>query len=575
MKYHFLMPGEYKKYVRWLFLAVLSFTFLSAVKTLFVGLDRDETYAVSLAYRMIQGDRLFKELWEPHQTSALFSALFIKLYIMIFSTTSGIVVALRLVCLVIHGLVSLVLYRIMSTHVHKDLCILGALFYFNLSPKIVSVPEFSIMQVWSVTLLILFLIKWTDTGYVTKWIIAAALAQCAAVLSYPTCVLIFPVALFLILRAKKGKQAVIFSAICFLLGLCFMGYLFSYLKPEELLFSIKQIVSSDATHGSGKTALDTTLLPDLIKSLLFLIFYTASSVLILKIIAVKRKKTLHSWKDIKSLPLFWEGVFIFLCIAAVVMMICTALPVKSNIVSHNSYYFCVLILAGLAIYRKEMQTGYLAPMLVCITAFVATLVLSNLPVFFSVNYMMCAIPILVTGLCHSLRLHPRCSPSKSVLPLLLLILSASFAHIYTLNSSDIVKTTLLDVGGIITEGPAAGTFGDYMTAYIQKSNYQEFLQYIRPGDNLLIACDNTLDYLNIPGVNISTHSTISTPTFDQHLKSYWSANPGKYPTVVAVDCWYGETKFSENTWLGKWLAEEFKADEIIDGNFLRYYIKRN
>lgn len=58
-------------------------TVMATIKALFFGLDRNEAYVVTVAYRLVQGDRLFLEMWEPHQTSAILSAVFIKLFYLI------------------------------------------------------------------------------------------------------------------------------------------------------------------------------------------------------------------------------------------------------------------------------------------------------------------------------------------------------------------------------------------------------------------------------------------------------------------------------------------------------------
>ena len=52
---------------------LLAASIVATVKIIFFGFDIDEQYAVSMAYRLVQGDRMFLEMWEPHQTSAFFS----------------------------------------------------------------------------------------------------------------------------------------------------------------------------------------------------------------------------------------------------------------------------------------------------------------------------------------------------------------------------------------------------------------------------------------------------------------------------------------------------------------------
>ena len=53
-------------------LAIIAYT----AKNLFIGADTDEGYGIMAGYRLAMGDRLLLEMWEPHQTSAIFTAVF-------------------------------------------------------------------------------------------------------------------------------------------------------------------------------------------------------------------------------------------------------------------------------------------------------------------------------------------------------------------------------------------------------------------------------------------------------------------------------------------------------------------
>lgn len=53
-------------------LAIIAYT----AKNLFIGADTDEGYGIMVGYRLAMGDRLLLEMWEPHQTSAIFTAVF-------------------------------------------------------------------------------------------------------------------------------------------------------------------------------------------------------------------------------------------------------------------------------------------------------------------------------------------------------------------------------------------------------------------------------------------------------------------------------------------------------------------
>ena len=43
-------------------------SFLAVGRSLIIGMDADEQYAVTLAYRMASGDLMIREIWDPHQT---------------------------------------------------------------------------------------------------------------------------------------------------------------------------------------------------------------------------------------------------------------------------------------------------------------------------------------------------------------------------------------------------------------------------------------------------------------------------------------------------------------------------
>ena len=60
-------------------LAIIAYT----AKNLFIGADTDEGYGIMAGYRLAMGDRLLLEMWEPHQTSAIFTAVFIRLFVML------------------------------------------------------------------------------------------------------------------------------------------------------------------------------------------------------------------------------------------------------------------------------------------------------------------------------------------------------------------------------------------------------------------------------------------------------------------------------------------------------------
>ena len=70
---------------------------------------------------MLSGDRMFLEMWEPHQTSAFLTAALMWIYEKIFRTTTGIVLYLQVCGILIRGGIALLLYRALRRELEKPL----------------------------------------------------------------------------------------------------------------------------------------------------------------------------------------------------------------------------------------------------------------------------------------------------------------------------------------------------------------------------------------------------------------------------------------------------------------------
>ena len=134
----------------WL-LAVLTLLGLSAVavvRSLIIGLDIDEQYAVTLAYRIARGDILVKEVWEPHQTSALLPALLTKLFLLCKGNSEYLVLYLRGVGVLCQLAVSVSWFCVIRKIYGDKVGFLSALIVFHTLPKGIVTPEFANQQIW-------------------------------------------------------------------------------------------------------------------------------------------------------------------------------------------------------------------------------------------------------------------------------------------------------------------------------------------------------------------------------------------------------------------------------------------
>ena len=178
----------------WL-LAVLTLLGLSAVavvRSLIIGLDIDEQYAVTLAYRIARGDILVKEVWEPHQTSALLPALLTKLFLLCKGNSEYLVLYLRGVGVLCQLAVSVSWFCVIRKIYGDKVGFLSALIVFHTLPKGIVTPEFANQQIWLLLMVFLCVLQYSRT-LKKRYCAAAGLFMVLEVLAYPSCVLLFPI----------------------------------------------------------------------------------------------------------------------------------------------------------------------------------------------------------------------------------------------------------------------------------------------------------------------------------------------------------------------------------------------
>ena len=138
---------------------------------------------------------MFLEMWEPHQTSAFFSAAFLWLYMQLFHTLKYSVLFLRIVGVVTQLLISILTYRTFRKFVTENTAFVIAVFYYNIIPKNSTVPDFSNMLLWFSTLVFLSFLEFslnrgTSARRPAFFLIAAGVSTSLLVLSYPTCIFV-------------------------------------------------------------------------------------------------------------------------------------------------------------------------------------------------------------------------------------------------------------------------------------------------------------------------------------------------------------------------------------------------
>ncbi len=562
------------KKCKWIFVLLAVGAVLVNVKSIFMDYNYDSGYAVALAYRIVRGDAMFAGMWEPHQTSAFLCAGLMKLYLMVTGTTTGVVLYLQAAGVFIKVLVTIFFYQTMKPLIRKDILSLMCLFFLVVMPKGLPMPEFSNMQIWFSVGLFCCLMRFLQTQEKKGWLVAAAIFLCLEILAYPSCLIVYAgVLIVLCLYGKnRWKDSLLFSGVCFSCGAAYCGYFVVRLGLQKFLESIGYIITGDGSHEESLWEKGMAYLQELGDILAWLAGLALVAYLVLKVISLLvyyvsgKRKTLSAKK-------YWLPVFF---LAFLYCDLVQALQVELTYEERLPIYAAIIAVAMFFLRRcdeKEKQI-VVTGMILSFLGFLATLMLTNLTISSTLNYLILAVMVSflpVVKCVESFFTTDRAWLRYGVI--LLFCAVTVFRSGYITKCMSTEKTNIFSVESVVKDGPAKGIVSEYFGPYTLNTTLEEWKEYIKSGDRVLIVGAGLYDpilYL-FEDVEICVSSTICTPTYGGTLSEYWKQNPDKYPNVVIVDCWFGELRVEQNTWIMQWLKHGFGTQHYVDGSYWRYY----
>lgn len=555
----------------WLYVSLIGLSILASLKMIFFTAGLDEEYQVVMAYRNAHGDRLFLDMWEPHQSSAFLCTLLMKPYLALFGTT-GIVLYLRFWGTLLHLGVSIYLYATLRTFLEKKYAWLLALIYYNTIPKQIILPEFGIMQVWFYTLLSLFLLNYYMNGRKCRYLVLASLSLVLNILSYPSCLILFPFLLVFLARFSgrdKWRDMGILTLLCGVCGIGYLGMLFTHTSPGELVETLSHILDGDITHSLtfGGKALGLLL------DGLYLTALWGGCLLLSAVVA--------KWKKLDKCQ--------FYCLTAI---LACGLELFYWIILRQGYeamhiHLAAFALAGLCVSPRERNNFPEADKISLLKYCMAGAALSLLAVLYLTDLaLMASIPHAMPAafygavlliLSQTQKTAQNGASSKWIyVTLIIWCLTAVFGKGYLLRSGTAYQN-VLQSGGIMRKGPAAGTISNYMGAYIYNCDYEDWQLYLQDGDHVLIVVNQvmnlgTMQYL-FKDVEISHFSIVNPTAYDERLLEYWDLYPERIPNVIIVDCWYGDLLTEPDSWIMQYIQSDFGYVQSNDGRYIRIYRK--
>ncbi|MBR1772158.1 MAG: hypothetical protein IJ747_09035 [Lachnospiraceae bacterium] len=555
--------------------------FVYTVKSIFVGADIDEAYGVTVGYRLVQGDKLMWDMWEPHQTSAIFTALFIR---MILLCTKGslqyLTVSLRVCFFVVQAGIAFYLYKCLKDCLpclSDDECALFGMIYYITTPKCIYVPEYSNLHVWFSTLLALYLMQFfgsasRHSGRYLYLVWAGAMLACD-VLAYPSMVIFYPICVLVILR-RTGQEtgrspwiaAAAFTLPCVVGVGIFLGYVFCYMNLADIMTVLPYIM----TDGSHKlTATEKWMLVG--NGLGELLFITVGCAFVAAAIAYGCKR----WREKrgKETGRFFVDFLFFWFLAQTVYQIIYWLYTEYNSGYPQAAYL-VIGLFGLLCHIKSESRNRIGSYLVGLSLlnYVGLNLFSNWkPTSLTVYLVLGLLGGLLCWRAYFLEKCPAHALRLIRTICVVFVLSEVFGRCFLVIGGDTDSNRIYQVRGFNRDGVRGGILASYMNAYRYNNNYELFPEIVPAGSNVLYLGPSQFYYM-MGDCRIAAPSTISTPEYDEHLQMYYELHPEKFPDVVVVESLYGDVSyFGEDNYIYTWLEEEFAPYEMEDYPYVRVY----
>ncbi len=570
-----------------------------SIKYIFMDFGIDAGFQVSMSYRLVKGDLMFREMWEPHQMSTFLTALFIKIYLALFKTTTGIVLYLQAVGVLIDWMVAYLLYKTAARYLMcRESAFAMAWFFVVVSPKDVPLPEFANMQIWFGALLCLALFMYHATEK-KRYLVMVAFCLCAAVLSYSYCaILVAGVAFPLFFRGRYSshsekesvnwkKEFLLFMAVCAVAGICYLCLTLRHISPEEFSIFFESMFALEPSHSVGYGQRFLRHLLDAVKmAVLLAAGYGTALVSAGALVKVRRAGDARSEYNIigDSRGILADVLFFLL-------MVCVSLYAVFSWENYTrygySFSFLAVILIGARHAKKlsgDKKFFYLCGNVITTLNFFATLLLSDSSLIGTIPYLITAVVVAFLPIGEALRqtaVRGTVGGNAFVRRLCITAMAVGtaflvFKNVYLFRPLIYQANTIFEVGGIVKEGPAVGIITNYMGAYIQNESIKEWKEYIKEGSRIYIVGDllDTLGYLYLD-TEIAAPSVMCTPWYNESILEYWKMNPDKYPDVVIASCWYGDMNdgLEQNGWILKWIEEDFQPAYYVDGKYWRYYFK--
>lgn len=564
------------KFIKLLWVGVV----LVSLKSILTDTGFDNAYTVAMSYRHLGGDGMFAQMWEPHQTSIFFTDILLWLYHIVVPSYTGVMLYLQVCGTLLFAVLCIPLYRLMKDCAGKNVAQLACMFFLVFRAKQTPFPDFANLQIACSVVVFLFLVKFLREQQKTGYLCLAAAGLCLEVLAYPSCLIVYaPVVLLLWIKTeKKWKNIGIFTGVCAGIGGAYVLYFVFRLGLDGLITNIGNIFYSDS-HSDDYISLYSYFY-GVVVGLIWIGVCGVLALAVQKTVMYFRAKSAKAAKDLQNGPEFLPLLGLFMCLVELVML----LAQKKTGVDWTCVFYILptfLMVLGCLGYKylsDNEKIIWITGMLLSIASFGATWLLTDLGLITIISYMVLGGVVSFLPIRHL---------KQEAMVFLLAICAIVVIHRGLVvwgyaNKSGIWMVTevaqdVLGGGGntnIVRSGPSMGIVMDYMGFRQIMDDEADHNNVVTKDDKFLLVGSWIIDSMEflLTDAQISNYSTIDTPIYNERMLDYFRLYPEKMPTVVAVSCWFGEMQVDPESWVVKWVEENYET--VGDGRYWRYYRKK-
>ena len=566
--------NEKKRKIIWMSVCIVLslLTLIGIVKGLFVSLDVDESYSVAMAYRLVTGDKLVLDMWEPHQFSAFLPALFLYPFYKLTGSADYSVLYLRFVGVFIHFLVGIPLFFSSKKRISLKPAFLLFIVHLNFLPKWISSPEFELMHYWCMVLIFIILLECDEKSHFMLYFLAGILYAVSG-LSYPTMVLIFPVYIAGFIVRKKYSGILPFVLGAASLTVLTVVKILMNVPLSKLPFYISYILMDSSHTSEGFDYKAGVYLGQMKRWTIELLIAFVCAFIVMHTYIIIKKVVDKSKMSVPS------------CITIGLFTVAGFISIKSLagfiLDDQNQFYLQVRYIAYLIailfiVFReyKKNESFLWYGIIPSVASFPAVLLITNMDPDTLLTRLF---PALIAGafalgikyIKEEKYLFERCVVAISFTLLLACIF---VCRIVLVRVNGCLPVTMIAQMDKVENGAAAGIYVLKDQAAAWNTSYDVIRSVIDSDENVLYIGQEQLFYVTfVDRVNVP--SVQGTTVFNEMYSKYYEVYPAKRPHTVVIDASFEVNPAyyysDENEFIYKWMTDNNMTNEIANTGYYK------